>query len=162
MVLIGWKAALRTDDLHRLDIADLRVEDGDTGRGLAVRLRRSKTEQTGRSITVGITASELPDGSPDPLDAIAAWVRWHNLLRAHCITRGPAWRGVDRYGRRPRQHRLQHQAINLTGSRRAAAAGLEGEYGGTRCGGASPRAPSRPGVSERAVQRHGAGPHRCR
>ncbi len=31
LLLIGWKAALRTDDLHRLDIADLVLEDaGDT------------------------------------------------------------------------------------------------------------------------------------
>jgi len=27
LFLIGWKAALRADDLHRLDIADLRLED---------------------------------------------------------------------------------------------------------------------------------------
>ena len=89
LLLIGWKAALHTDDLHRLDITDLKVESPETtggvvdGGGLAVRLRRSKTDQTGTTVTVGITSVDpLPDGSPDLLDAVAAWRRWHNQLRA--------------------------------------------------------------------------------
>lgn len=84
LFLIGWKAALRADDLHRLDMADLRLEDTTgahavgEGPGLAVRLRRSKTDQAGQTVTVGSTATPpRPDGTGDPLDAVAAWTRWH-------------------------------------------------------------------------------------
>ena len=41
LLLIGWKGALRADDLARLDIGDLVV----TEEGLTVHLRRSKTDQ---------------------------------------------------------------------------------------------------------------------
>ena len=89
------------------------------GGGLAVRLRRSKTDRAGTTVIVGITATDpLPDGSPDPLDAVHAWRRWHNQLRAHGLTRGPVWCGIDRYDRRPRAARLQPQAINLIVTRR--------------------------------------------
>ena len=165
LLLIGWKAALRTDDLHRLDVGDLRVEAADTpgaadpaapGAGLAVRLRRSKTDQAGQAVTIGITASPpRADGSPDPLDAVAAWTRWHNLLRAHGITTGPAWRGVDRYGRRPRAGRLAHQAIGLVVTHRAAAAGLVGDYGGHSLRRGFATSALAAGATERAVQNHG-------
>jgi hypothetical protein len=36
------------------------------------------------------------------LDAVAAWVRWRDVLGSHGSITGPAWRGIDRYGRRPR------------------------------------------------------------
>ena len=158
LLLIGWKAALRTDDLHRLDIADLRVEDPDAGGGggLAVRLRRSKTDQTGQTVTVGITATPARgDGNPDPLDAVAAWRRWHNLLRAHGLDTGPVWRGIDRYGRRPRAGRMTPQAISTVITRRAAAARLSGDYGGHSLRRGFATSALAAGASERAVQNHG-------
>ena len=162
LLLIGWKAALRTDDLHRLDIADLKVESAEKvggvvdGGGLAVRLRRSKTDQTGTTVTVGITASDpLPDDTPDPLDAVHVWRRWHNQLRAHGLSRGPAWRGIDRYDRRPRAPVSNPQAINLIVTRRAAAAGLDGDYGGHSLRRGFATSALAGGASERAVQRHG-------
>jgi integrase len=102
LLLIGWKAALRTDDLHRLDIGDIVTTDD----GLLVHLRRSKTDQAGTGRSVGITAT-TPE---DPLDAVAAWVRWRNRLAAHVFHAGPAWRGIDRYGARPRPTRLMGPA----------------------------------------------------
>jgi integrase len=94
LLLIGWNGALRTDDLHRLDVRDIVTTDD----GLLVHLRRSKTDQTGTGRTVAITTTP-PE---DPLDAVAAWVRWRNRLATHVFHTGPAWRGIDRYGRRPR------------------------------------------------------------
>jgi len=162
LFLIGWKAALRAEDLHRLDIADLRLEDAagagavGEGPGLAVRLRRSKTDQTGQTATVGITAARLrPDGRADPLDAVTAWTRWHNLLRAHGITCGPVWRGVDRYGRRPRAGRMTHNAISALITRRAGAAGLDGDYGGHSLRRGFATSALAGGPTERAVQNHG-------
>ena len=67
LLLVGWKGALRTDDLYRLEIADIAT----TEEGLLVHLRRSKTDQAGAGRTVGII-STTPG---DPLDAVAAWVR---------------------------------------------------------------------------------------
>jgi hypothetical protein len=64
------RVALRTDDLHRLDIGDIVT----TNDGLLVHLRRSKTDQTGTGRTVAITATT----SGDPLKAVAAWVHWRN------------------------------------------------------------------------------------
>jgi hypothetical protein len=75
LLLIGWKGALRTDDLHRLDTTDIAT----TGDGLLVHLRRSKTDQTAAGRTVAITTTT----PGDPLDAVAAWVRWRNRLAAH-------------------------------------------------------------------------------
>jgi hypothetical protein len=95
LLLIGWNAGLRTDDLARLDITDLVVVPE---HGLAVHLRRSKTDLTGTGATLGITAADQPG---DPLDAVAAWTRWRNRLASHGLHTGPAWRGIDRYGRRP-------------------------------------------------------------
>lgn len=153
LLLVGWKAALRTDDLHRLDVGDLLLEDaGDERGGLAVRLRRSKTDQPGRGVTVGITATEDPD---DPLDAVTAWRRWRDLLRAHGIRTGPVWRGIDRHGRRPRGTRLTHRAIADAITRRAAAAGLHGDYGGHSLRRGFATSALAGGASERAVQNHG-------
>jgi hypothetical protein len=79
---------LRTDDLHRLHITDIVTTDD----GLLVHLRPSKTDQTGTGRTVAITTT-TPE---DPLDAVAAWVRWRNRLSAHVFHTGPAWRAIDR------------------------------------------------------------------
>jgi integrase len=124
LLLIGWNAGLRTDDLARLDITDLVVVPNE---GLVVHLRRSKTDPTGVGATLGITAADHPG---DPLDAIAAWTRWRNRLAAHGLHTGPAWRPVDRYGRRPRATRMTTKAINTIIARRAAGAGLHGDHGG--------------------------------
>jgi hypothetical protein len=99
-----WKAALRTDYLHRLDIGDIATTDD----GLLVHLRRSKTDQTGTGGTIAITTTN-PD---DPLDAVAAWVRWRNRLASHVLHTGPAWRAIDRYGRRPRPTRLTPKSLD--------------------------------------------------
>jgi len=118
LLLIGWKGALRTDDLHRLDITDIVTTDD----GLLVHLRRSKTDQTGAGRTVAITTTD-PD---DPLDAVAAWVRWRNQLAAHAFHTGPAWRAIDRSGRRPRPTRLTTKSLDAIIARRAEQAARDG------------------------------------
>lgn len=161
LILIGWKAALRADDLTRMRIEDQRV----TADGLAVHLRRSKTDQAGTGTTVGITPSRHPDPADDtddadkepaPLDAVTAWTRWRALLGSHGIITGPAWRGIDRYGRRPRAGGLTRNHIRLIVVRRAAAAGLDAERWGAHSlrRGFATEAIAR-GVPERDVQRHG-------
>ncbi len=57
LLLIGWKAALRSDDLARLQMDDLRVTD----EGLALHLRRSKTDQASDG-----SPSASPEAPPRP------------------------------------------------------------------------------------------------
>jgi integrase len=147
LLLIGWKAALRTDDLHRLDAGDIVTTDD----GLLVHLRRSKTDQAGAGNTVAITAT-APE---DPFDAVAAWVRWRNQLAAHAFHTGPAWRAIDRYGRRPRPTRLTTKSLDAIIARRAGAAGLVGDYGGHSLRRGFATSALAGGATERAVQRHG-------
>jgi integrase len=143
----SWKAALRTDDLCRLDIGDIVTTD----EGLLVHLRRSKTDQAGAGRTVAITAT----GPDDPFDAVAAWIRWRNRLAVHAFHTGPAWRPVDRYGRRPRATRLTTKSLDAIITRRAEAAGLDGDYGGHSLRRGFATSALAGGATERAVQRHG-------
>jgi integrase len=93
------------------------------------------------------------------LDAVAAWARWRSLLGSHGIITGPAWRGIDRYDRRPRAGGLTRNSLRLIITRRATAAGLHtqdepgwGAHSLRR--GFATEAIAR-GVPERDVQRHG-------
>jgi integrase len=159
LLLIGWKAALRSDDLARLQMADLHAAE----QGLSVFIARSKTDQSGNGTTLGIAApaseTTVGEGSEEStlLDAGAAWIRWRDLLGSHGIIEGPAWRGIDRYGRRPRAGGLHRNSIAEIIKRRATAAGLEDAelWGGhsLRRGFATEAIAA--GVPERDVQRHG-------
>jgi integrase len=90
------------------------------------------------------------------LDVVTAWRRWKQLLGSHGVITGPAWRGIDRYGRRPRSSGLCRDSIRLIICRRAAAAGLETVAWGAHSlrRGFATEAIAR-GVPERDVQRHG-------
>jgi integrase len=183
LILIGWKAALRASDLAGMRLQDQRVTDD----GLAVHLRRSKTDQNATGATIGITpsagdvtarASESGNPVSKPtsvggsgrdaqtaplaaspavsLDAVAAWLRWRALLSSHGIVEGPAWRGIDRYGRRPRERGLTRDSVRLIIVRRADAAGLDPAAWGAHSlrRGFATEAIAR-GVPDRDVQRHG-------
>jgi integrase len=147
LLLVGWQAALRADDLARLDITDITVTDD----GLAVYLRRSKTDQEADGATIGITTRD-PD---DPLDAVTAWTRWRNRLASHGLHTGPAWRAIDRYDRRPRATRLTTKAIDTIVRRRAEAADLDGAFGSHSLRRGFATSALAGGASERAVQNRG-------
>jgi integrase len=90
------------------------------------------------------------------LDVVTAWRRWKQLLGGHGLVTGPAWRGVDRYGRRPRSTGLTRNSIRLVILRRAEAAGIDATTWGAHSlrRGFATEAITR-GVPERDVQRHG-------
>lgn len=147
LLLIGWKTGLRTDDLARLRLGDIVTSP----EGLTVHLRRSKTDQSGGGEVRGITAT-----SPaDPLDVITAWTRWRAWLASHGLHTGPAWRGVDRYGRRPRATALTTRSLGTIIATRAAAAGLDGDIGGHSLRRGFATSALTGGANELAVQRHG-------
>lgn len=123
LILLGYSAALRRSDLAGLDIDDLTLEAD----GLALRLRRSKTDQDQRGAVVGVAAED--DGS---CPAAEAWTLWRDHLARAGVTRGPAFRPIHRSHAGTetiRPVRLSGAAINNMVKRRAAQAGLEGEWG---------------------------------
>ena len=65
-------------------------------------------------------------------------------------------RRAGRYDRRPRAARLQPQAINLIVTRRATAAGLDGDYRGHSLRRGFATSALAGGATERAVQHHGS------
>lgn len=87
MLLLGFAGAFRRSELVALDVADLTFKPT---RGLVVRLRRSKTDQTGAGVDVAIPFGSAPNQCP--VHALRAW------LAAGRVNAGPVFRSVDRHG----------------------------------------------------------------
>jgi integrase len=91
LLLVGWAGAFRRSELSALTVADVRLEPG----RVTLRLRRSKTDQTGKGRNKVIPALADPNVCP-----VVALNRW---LDASAITAGPLFRQIDRWGKlRPR------------------------------------------------------------
>jgi site-specific recombinase XerD len=139
VLLLGFAGAFRRAELVSLDVADLEFSSA----GLIVTLRRSKTDQEGKSRRLGI-----PFGSSEstcPVRAIQAW------LETARITDGPIFRPLDRFYRVQPQ-RLSDKAVALIVKRRAKAVGLDPKrYAGhsLRAGLATSAAAA--GASERVI-----------
>lgn len=87
LILVGFAGALRRSELVALDVED--VED--TADGLVVTIRRSKTDQEGHGVRLG-----LPYGSDPatcPVRALRAW------MVASGVSEGALFRRVDRHSR---------------------------------------------------------------
>ena len=85
MLLLGFAGALRRSELVSLDVSDLEF----TRAGLVVTLRKSKTDQGGRSRRLGI-----PYGSSEqtyPVRSLQAW------LESARIVDGAVFRSLDRF-----------------------------------------------------------------
>ena len=109
LLMLGFSAALRRSELVGLDVGDLAFVPA----GLTVRLRRSKTDQFGKSRLIGV-----PHGSGEACTVVAvrAW-----LARSR-LQEGPLFRRVltaDRLGAR-----LSDQSVNHILKRYAAGIGL--------------------------------------
>jgi len=85
ILLIGFAGAFRRSELTALDIEDLKI----TTRGVAIIVRRSKTDQAGEGQLIGIPRSRK---ATCPAAALEAW-----LEHAH-ISSGPVFRPVNRHG----------------------------------------------------------------
>lgn len=87
LLLVGFAGALRRSELVALDVSDVAF---DLARGLVVRVRRSKTDQTGAGADIAI-----PYGSHAevcPVRALRAWVD------AAPGATGPLFRSINRHG----------------------------------------------------------------
>lgn len=86
LILFGFAGAMRRSELVSLNVGDLELVD----EGFVVRIRQSKTDQTGKGRVIGI-----PYGKHDetcPVKAMQAW------LHATGLERGAIFRKVNRHG----------------------------------------------------------------
>ncbi|NQX18270.1 site-specific integrase [Rathayibacter sp. VKM Ac-2857] len=143
LILLGWAGAFR-----RSELTDLRLDDITRHRddGLHLRIRRSKTDQTGKGLMKAI-----PYGREPLTCAACAWMRWLRLLAATeqgrsavmrvlftddpavhvCRSDMPAVEGAAPLLRRmhksglPTENPLSAQSVNLIVKRRVTAVGLD-------------------------------------
>ena len=138
LLLLGFAGALRRSELVALTVADLEFRPS----GLALRIRKSKTDQEGRGRLVGVSYGS--DGTC-PVVAVRLWMQVSGIME------GQVLRAVDRHGR-VRAGGLAPKSVCRIVKRLAALAGLDGtEYGGhsLRSGFATSAAAA--GVSERDI-----------
>jgi integrase len=139
LLLVGFAGAFCRAELVSLDVADLEFSSA----GLIVALRKSKTDQEGKSRRLGI-----PFGSSEatcPVRSLQAW------LETARIQEGPIFRPLDRF-QRVRPTRLSAERVALIVKRRAKAVGLDpARYAGhsLRAGLATSAAAA--GASERVI-----------
>lgn len=112
LLLVGFAGAFRRSELVALTVADLAF----TAEGLAVTLRRSKTDQEGAGRTVAIPYAGNPAACP--VRALRAW------LEAASVTAGPVFRSVSRHGAVSAEG-LSPLAVALVVKRAVAAAGMD-------------------------------------
>jgi site-specific recombinase XerD len=119
VLLIGYAGAFRRSELVGLDVEDIvEVEDG-----LRITLARSKADQEGEGIVIGI-----PYGSNPVTCSVRAWRAW---LLASGITGGAAFRSITGHGTALKPGRLSDRAVAEVVQRRACDAELvAGLFGG--------------------------------
>ena len=139
LLLLGFAGAFRRSELVALDVADLDFSSA----GLAITLRRSKTDQEGPSRRVGI-----PYGSSAatcPVRSLQAW------LETARITGGAVFRSLDSF-QRLQPKRLSDKAVTRIVKRRAAAVGLDpSRYAGNSLRARLATSAAAGGASERAI-----------
>ena len=122
ILLLGFAGAFRRKELTSLMWSDLEEAEG----GLKVRLRRSKTDPTGRGVIVGIPRGRV--GTTCPVRAVTVWkgrAQRHGLADAERPVFVPITRG-GRLGERP----MKPESVTRVVESRARLAGLAGNWGG--------------------------------
>ena len=139
ILLIGFSGAFRRSELVALDCEDL----SETGDGLTILIRRSKTDQEGEGRKVAIPRGR--EEATCPLRALAAW------REAAEIESGPVFLRVNRHGQILRQ-RLSAEAVAIVVKRWAAALGFdEKEFAGHSLRSGLATSAAIAGKSERAI-----------
>lgn len=141
LLLVGFAGAFRRTELVGIDLEHLEWKRD----GVVVVLPRSKTDQEGHGRQVGLPYGKHVETCP--VRALRAW------LKAAGITRGPAFRPINRWGYvRPR--RLSDRSVALIVQKRAQAAGLDAErYAGHSLRAGFVTAAARVKVPERDIMR---------
>jgi integrase len=111
LLLVTWWSALRRSEVVDLSVDDVKKVEG----GIALRIRRSKTDQEGQGVTVGI---EAKGGELCPVAALEAW------RSISGIASGPIFRGLTRHGT-VRKGAMNDQEVARLVKRLAVRAGLD-------------------------------------
>ena len=139
LILLGFAGAFRRSELVALDFADLTFSRD----GLAVTLRRSKTDQEGQGRKIGVPYGSNPDTCP--VRTLQGW------LEQAAIADGPVFRAVTRHSK-PRAAALSPADVARVVKKLAQRAGLDPvKYAGhsLRAGHATSAAIA--GASERSI-----------
>jgi len=112
LILVGFCGGFRRSEIVALDFSDFEFSP----QGVAITVRRSKTDQFGRGRRIGIPYTSAPETCP-----VKALERW---LETSGIKEGPAFRPVTRHGK-VRPTRLSAHAVARIVKRRAKDAGLD-------------------------------------
>jgi integrase len=112
LLLVGFAAALRRSELVALEVADVAARED----GLVVTVRRSKTDQEGEGVQLGVPHGAHPQTCP--VTAVARW------LEVSGIDAGPVFRRVHPDGTIG-DRALHHSNVARIVKRCAEAAGLD-------------------------------------
>lgn len=137
LLLGGWITALRRSSLSALTWDELRR----TTAGWSVYVRRSKTDQEGRGVTVSVPSAPEGAAIADPAGAIDDWLEVVTAILGvdpRRLGRVPVFSRIDRHGNLRivdgRPLGMSGKAIAEIVKRRAVAAGLEDRSHPTRDG----------------------------
>lgn len=119
IIMVGWACAMRRSEICALDFEDLRV----SGEGVAVTIRRAKTDQLGQGVTLPIARES---GKLCPVRALERWLEVRGSAPGPLFCRH--WRG-KRGGRLHPDKRLNEQQIGLLMAWLVKRAELRSEYG---------------------------------
>ena len=139
LLLLGFSGAFRRSELVALDRADIAIRK----EGLAVTIRRSKTDQEGAGRSVAICYGSDP--ATCPVRAVTAWLA--------LVGDGPVFRAVGKSGRIGAE-RLSDKAVALVVKRSAEAAGRDpAAYAGHSLRSGFATTAARNGAGEAAIMR---------
>jgi integrase len=89
ILVLGFALMARRSELVALNRGDI----AETADGLEVRIRKSKTDQTGKGAQVNLPRGQFPD--TDPVRVLKAWT---DVLDEHGEHGGRVFRSIDRWG----------------------------------------------------------------
>jgi site-specific recombinase XerD len=119
LLLIGFAGAFRRSELVAFDVDDIT----DADEGLHIVVRKSKSDQEGEGAVVG-----LPYGANPATCPVRAWRAWLTVRDENELTDAvPAFLSITKGGKIS-ENRLPDRSVANIVKRRAAAAGLDGDF----------------------------------
>jgi integrase len=118
LLMLGFGAALRRSEIVALDVDDLTF----VGEGVSVLIRRSKTDQEGAGVLLGVPFGSNPDTCP--VRALQAWIAQLD----DAAPDAPLFVSLNRHSQAG--DRLLGRDVARIVRRRCAAAGLAGDFSG--------------------------------
>jgi integrase len=145
LLCVGFAGAFRRSELVALEVGDLAF----TNEGIKVHIRRSKVDQEGHGIFLG-----LPIGRTSATAATCPSATLRAWIQAAGITEGPVFRKVDRHGR-VGTRALGGRAVAIIVQRTAAAAGVSGDFAAHSLRAGLATSAAQAGKSDRAIMTQG-------